>query len=147
MNDLAKIGFLIAGVIGFILYINLLCILIAWWSGWRALAARFRHAFDFRDQIRGWKSARMRAGCHYNNALKVAVNSEGLSLATIAIVPQHPSILIPWNEVRVVRRTTFLSWAFVQLELGTLERIPFTIKESLFTEINRQAKLDASNLW
>lgn len=147
MNDLTKIGFLVAGVIGFIIYINLLCILIAWWSGWRTLAARFRHEFDFRDQIGRWKSARMRWGCHYNNALKVAANAEGLSLATIAIVPQHAPLLIPWNEIRVVGRSKVLWFNYVRLELGAQERIPFTIFETLFQDINREGKLDASNLW
>lgn len=147
MNDLTKLGLVVAGIIGFILYINLLCILIAAWSGWRTLAARFRHEFDPRNQIRGWKSARMRWGCHYNNALKVGVSDEGLSLATIAIVPQHPPLLIPWNEIRVIGRSKILWFNYVRLELGTQERIPFMIFENLFAEINGVGKLDASNVW
>ena len=147
MNDLTKLGFLIAGIFGFIVYINLLCFLIAAWSGWRTLAARFRQEFDLRNRIPGWKSARMRWGCHYNNALKVGVSDEGLALATIAIVPQHAPLLIPWIEIKVLGRSKVLWWNYVRLELGSQERIPFTIFESLFADINRAGKLDASNLW
>ena len=147
MNDTEKLGVALAIIVGVILYFNLICFIISVWSGWRTLAKRFRHDYDSRHQIGLWKSARFRWGCHYNNALKIAANSEGLWLTTIAIVLQHPPLLIPWSEIRVVKRSTMLWWTFVQLELGVTERIPFTIYESLFTEINRQGQLDATNLW
>jgi hypothetical protein len=146
MNDLQKLAIVVFAALGFILYINLLCILIAWWSGWRTLAARFRHEFNESVRISGWYSARMRWGCHYNNALKVGVNSEGLSLATMVILPQHPPLLIPWSEIRVMRRTKVFWWTLIYLELGQ-ERIQFAIYEKLFNEINRVGQLEASNVW
>ena len=147
MNDIQKVGLALAIIIGIFLYFHLICFIISVWSGWRTLAARFRHHYDSRDQIGRWKSARMRLGCHYNNALKIAANEEGLWLTTIAIVLQHPPLLIPWSEIRVVKRSTMLWWTFVHLELGTQERIPFIIYEALFKEINRQDQLDTTNLW
>jgi hypothetical protein len=146
MNDLQKLAIVVFAALGFILYINVLCILIAWWSGWRTLAARFRHEFNESVRISGWYSARMRWGCHYNNALKVGVNSEGLSLATMVILPQHPPLLIPWSEIRVMRRTKVFWWTLIYLELGQ-ERIQFAIYEKLFNEINRVGQLEASNVW
>jgi hypothetical protein len=146
MNDLQKLAIVVFAALGFILYINVLCILIAWWSGWRTLAARFRHQFNESVRISGWYSARMRWGCHYNNALKVGVNSEGLSLATMVILPQHPPLLIPWSEIRVMRRTKVFWWTLIYLELGQ-ERIQFAIYEKLFNEINRVGQLEASNVW
>jgi hypothetical protein len=146
MNDLQKLAIVVFAALGFILYINLLCILIAWWSGWRTLAARFRHEFNESARISGWYSARMRWGCHYNNALKVGVNSEGLSLATMVILPQHSPLLIPWSEIRVMRRTKVFWWTLIYLELGQ-ERIQFAIYEKLFNEINRVGQLEASNVW
>jgi hypothetical protein len=146
MNDLQKLAIVVFAALGFILYINVLCILIAWWSGWRTLAARFRHEFNESVRISGWYSARMRWGCHYNNALKVGVNSEGLSLATMVILPQHPPLQIPWSEIRVMRRTKVFWWTLIYLELGQ-ERIQFAIYEKLFNEINRVGQLEASNVW
>jgi hypothetical protein len=146
MNDLQKLAIVVFAALGFILYINVLCILIAWWSGWRTLAARFRHEFNESVRISGWYSARMRWGCNYNNALKVGVNSEGLSLATMVILPQHPPLLIPWSEIRVMRRTKVFWWTLIYLELGQ-ERIQFAIYEKLFNEINRVGQLEASNVW
>jgi len=147
MNTAQQLGLAVAIVVGIFLYIQLLCVLIATWSGWRKLAEGFRHEFDFRTQIGGWQSARMRWGCNYNNAIKVGTDSIGLYLCTVIIVPQHPSLLIPWNEIRVVRRSKFLAWTFIHLELGSDEQIPFAIRESLFTQINRENRLDASNIW
>jgi hypothetical protein len=147
MNDLQKVALILAVFIGVALYFNVVSWIISWWSGWRTLAARFRHDFNSLDQIGFWKSARMRWGCHYNNALKIAANEDGLSLATIAIVFQHPPLLIPWGEIRVVKRSTMLWWTFVHLELGTQERIPFIIYESIFAAANRLGKLETTNLW
>jgi hypothetical protein len=147
MNDIQKLAIIVGAALGFILYINLLCIIIAWWSGWRTLADHFRHEFNESDRIGGWYSARMRWGCHYNNALKVGVNQEGLALATIAIVPQHPPLLIPWNQIYVMRRSKVLWWTLIYLELGNQERISFAIYEKLFNAINRDGRLDASNTW
>ncbi|SRR6266567_4451955 len=147
MNTAQQFGIVLVAVLGFFLYIQLLCALIAWWSGWRELAARFRHDYDFRDQIGGWQSARMRRGCHYNNAIKIAANAEGLHLTTIAIVPQHPPLLIPWNEIKLVRRSTMWMWTFAHLQLGAVEQIPFVIQEKLFDRINSQGQIDAANLW
>jgi hypothetical protein len=146
MNDLQKLAIVVFAILAFILYINVLCMLIAWWSGWRTLAARFRHQFNESVRISGWYSARMRWGCHYNNALKVGVNSEGLSLATMVILPQHPPLQIPWSEIRVMRRTKVFWWTLIYLELGQ-ERIQFAIYEKLFNEINRVGHLEASNVW
>lgn len=143
MNDIKIVALILAGAIGFVVYINLLCMLIAAWSGWRLLAERFTHEFEERDRIGLFKSARMRGGCSYNNALKIASNAEGLWLATIAIVPRHEPLLIPWNEIKVIKRSQFLSWRFVTLQLGLQEQIPFTIYEKLFAQIQHQAPLNA----
>jgi hypothetical protein len=147
MDTAHKVALIIAILVGFFLYIQLLCLIISWWSGWRPLVARFRHDFDFRNQIGRWQSARMRWGCHYNNALKIAADETGMYLSTTAIVPQHPPLLIPWNEIKVIKRSTFWMWTFVSLELGTTERIPFMIQEKLFTRINQPGRLETSNLW
>jgi hypothetical protein len=135
MNPLQQVALGIAIVVGVFLYIQLLCAVIAWWSGWRKLAARFRHEQNVGHQIGRWQSAKMRWGSHYNNALKIAADETGLYLSTIAIVPQHPPMLIPWNEITFVRRESFLIWKFVSLSLGTFEQIPFTISEPLAEQI------------
>jgi hypothetical protein len=70
-----------------------------------------------------------------------------MSLATSPIVPQHPSLFIPWNEIRVVRRSRVLWWTLIYLELGMQERIPFAIYEKAFNAINRDGNLDATNIW
>jgi hypothetical protein len=143
MNDIQKLALAIAIVVGVFLYLQLLCYLISIWSGWRALAVRFRHEMNLTRQIGSWHSARMRYGCHYNNALKVAADEEGLSLSTIAIVPQHPPLLIPWTEIKVLKRRTSLFWTYVYLQLGNQERIPFAIFEKLFDQIKQQAPPNA----
>ena len=135
MTTSQQIALALAILAGLLVYLQVLSMLIAWWSGWRALAAQFHHDFDFRNQIGGWQSARMRWGCHYNNALKIAVDDQGLSLATIAIVPRHPPMLIPWNQVAFVGRSKFFSWTFVTFNLGFTQHIPFAVSENLARQI------------
>ncbi len=130
---------IVAGIVGFYIYLQLLCLLISVWSGWRALAVRFRS-----DQLptgRRWKmqSARLRAGAHYNNALNLAVDDLGLFLSTIWILPQHPAMNIPWSEIRVTGQQKILFWDYTILSLGTQEQIPFTIRTELWQQLRNEA--------
>jgi hypothetical protein len=137
MNDLLKIALFFLIPVAAVLYVNVLCALIAWWSGWRSLAQRFRDETNHIAQIGRLQSARMRGDCGYNNALYVGADSTGLNLRTVWVVPQHVPLLIPWSEIYFVRRKKFLWWNLVTLRLGLFENIPFTISERLFNQIEQ----------
>jgi hypothetical protein len=61
----------------------------------------------------------------------MGANPQGLFLAlSIPLVPGHPPLFIPWNEI-TVRRIRVLWAKSVELRLGQEPAIPFRICERL----------------
>lgn len=105
---------------------------IALFSGWRKLAERFRLRSSFTGVSWGLQSAYMRWASHYGNCLNVGADSAGLKLSVVFLFRVgHPPLFIPWSEISVVRRSSFLFFRRVRLELGREEQIPFVIGGSL----------------
>ena len=109
-------------------------------SGWALLAKRFRTDSRFPGQLWTWQSARMRWGCNFNNCLTVGGDPSGLYLKMLFLFRiGSPPLLIPWQEVTIWRRRTFLVFQFVELRLGSEEQVPFTIREKLADSLRSAA--------
>ncbi len=139
MTDLQRVTVVLAILVGAFLYIQLLCLLISWWSGWRALVRRFRHDQEFYGTIFRMQSARFRAFAHYNNAIDFSADSSGIYMRTIWIVPQHPPLHIPWSEIKIVKREKFWIWEYTHYRLGTQEHIPMAIRSELSDKLHQEA--------
>jgi hypothetical protein len=119
-------------------YVWFICKMICMMSGWNVLARRFTYEGSFEPRWK-WRSARMRMYARYNHAINFGADDLGLYMRTVAILPAHPPLMIPWNEIRYVSESKILYWKFVTLSLGTTENIPFTIFEELYKEIQARS--------
>lgn len=121
---------ILAGIAAFqVLLLNL----IAAFSGWKALAVRFRMQQPFSGQQWRWQSAQLRYYVGYNNCLVVGADQAGLFLgATWIVRTGHVPLFVPWNEItlRQIQRS-WLMGNIVVLTLGRSEQIPFRIRASL----------------
>ncbi|MBZ5599527.1 MAG: hypothetical protein LAN83_14545 [Acidobacteriia bacterium] len=114
--------------------------LIGKFSGWSALAQRFRLTSSFLGQRSSFQSARMRWGANYGSCLTVGADASGLYLAVMFIFRTgHPSLLLPWHEVSVQRRWKMVFFRYVELTLGREEQIPFRISGRLADRIQAAA--------
>lgn len=139
MTDPQKFGFAVAGIVAFYLYVQLLCWAISLWSGWRELLPRFRAQEPFYGRIFKMQSARFRFGANYNNALNVGADNYGVYLSTVWIVPQHPPLRIPWDEIQFVKRSRLLWIDFTHFTLGREEKVPMAIRSQLSDDLYKEA--------
>jgi hypothetical protein len=116
---------------------------VALLGGWRLLAKRFRAEGPFSGQKWHMQSAAMRWLSHYNNALTVGANADGLFLVPFVLFRAwHPPLYIPWDEITVQNKTRFF-FKVTELRLGSAEQIPFTIREGLTAKL----QLAAGECW
>jgi hypothetical protein len=109
-------------------------------SGWSALAQRFRLTSSFLGQRWNFQSARMRWGANYGSCVTVGADASGLYLAAMFICRAgHPSLRLPWHEVSVRRRWKMVFFRYVELTLGREEQIPFRISGRLADRIQAAA--------
>ncbi|HWJ19538.1 MAG TPA: hypothetical protein VNR65_12515 [Geobacterales bacterium] len=114
--------------------------LIAAVSGWMDLAQRLRLSSPFAGSTWSFQSASMRWMSRYRSCLNVGADPSGLQLSMFFLFrPGHPPLFIPWSEVTVARRWTFLFVPQVKLLLGREEQIPFVISETLADRIQAAA--------
>jgi hypothetical protein len=107
-------------------------------SGWRTLARRFRSQQPFNGPVWRWDGGTMRFA-RYNNCLTLGADPIGVYLSTMLLFrPGHPALFIPWTEVTVGSQTTLFG-EYVQLKLGSEERIPFTIRPTLAERLKNAA--------
>lgn len=121
--------------------------LIAAVSGWRTLAQKFRLSSTFIGPTWGFQSAYMRWMGHYGNCLNVGADSVGLKLSIVfPFRPGHPPLFVPWSEIAIGERRSFLFMKQVKLLLGREEQIPFLISGRLAERIQgRPAAVGPSN--
>jgi len=116
------------------------CFAISRISGWALLANRFRADFRRSERTCTWQSARMRWGCNYNRCLTFGADPSGLYLSIMFLFRiGSPSLLIPWPEVTVWKRRSFLFFRFVELRLGREEQVPLLIRERLAESLRSAA--------
>ena len=108
------------------------CFTLSRISGWALLANRFRADSRRPERTWAWQSARMRWGCNYNRCLNFGADPSGLYLSIMFLFRIGlPSLLIPWPEITVWKRRSFLFFRFVELRLGREEQVPLLIRERL----------------
>jgi hypothetical protein len=117
-----------------------LCILvsyiIAFCSGWRLLAQRFRLEGPFQGQKWFMRSASMRFFGHYNNCLTIGANNFGLYLRPMILYRAgHHPLLVPWTEITVRPTKQAFLFAAVEFRLGREEDVRFVILQKLADQI------------
>jgi hypothetical protein len=101
-------------------------------GGWRLLAKRFRATGPFSGKKWHMQSAAMRWLSHYNNALTVGGNADGLFVVPFVLFRAwHPALFVPWVEITGQNKTQFSFFKLVELRLGSSEQIPFSIQPVL----------------
>jgi hypothetical protein len=109
---------------------------VAFMSGWRLLAKRFRLQETFTGQKWKMQSARMRWFSQYNNVLTIGADTAGLFIMPFLLFRAwHPPLFLPWSEITGIRETKFLFVKFVEMRLGRVEEVPFRISASLAAKI------------
>ena len=82
----------------------------AYFSGWRALAQRFRARGPFEGRVRRFRHGAFGA-INYNGILVVGFNREGIYLAVFGPYRLFtPPLLIPWSNVKSIRKKRVFFW-------------------------------------
>ncbi|MGB8260433.1 MAG: hypothetical protein WCE75_08785 [Terracidiphilus sp.] len=107
--------------------------LIAWMSGWQELARRFASESEpYGDTLSAgpwFIVVYLRYWTKYGGVVRMRAAAGGLYLSAIFLFRLgHPPLRIPWNEIRV-GRTRYCMQNYVELTLGSEERIPLRIRE------------------
>jgi len=128
----------------FVLLWMVISALISYVGGWRTLSRSFRATEPFAGAKRYLQSGQMRWIAGYNNCLTVGADSNGLYLAILfPFRLMHPPLFVPWSEVSVRTRRSWLLGERVTLTLGREVAIPLTIRGRLIGKL----KAAAGNSW
>ena len=101
------------------------CLIVAKVSGWARLAERYRAESEPTGGARfGWQFLRI-GWCDYNGCMTMRVSPEGLHLAVWPVFVGHAALLIPWNQLRLVKesRTRWLAYAQIEVDSSPLTKI------------------------
>jgi hypothetical protein len=92
------------------------CTLIALVGGWHALARHYR-AVEMPEGKRFWMQSGQFGWVNYGNCLNLRVAAEGLYVAMLPMFRVgHPSLLIPWKDLHVLKVRN--SWLCRDVTLG-----------------------------
>jgi hypothetical protein len=81
----------------------------------------------------------MRWLANYNNVLTIGVSQQGLYLASMFLFRfMHPPLLVPWNEIKVRRKTGWV-FEYVILTMGHDLAIPLRIRAKLAAKLRASA--------
>jgi hypothetical protein len=121
-----------------------LWVFVTYWvalvGGWRLLAKRFRAEGPFSGQKWHMQSAAMRWMSHYNNALTVGANVDGLFMVPFVLFRAwHPPLFVPWAEIIAQGKTQLIFFKVIELRLGSREQVPFSIRPSLAARLELAA--------
>ena len=113
---------------------------VALLGGWRLLSRRFRTSSPFSGQKWHMQSAGMRALSHYNNALTIGADPNGLFIVPFILFRAwHPPLFVPWSDITARSKTLLFFFPMVELRLGSIEQVPFTIRASLAARLESAA--------
>jgi hypothetical protein len=105
--------------------------LIAFMTGWLALARRFRAESESYGDAKTagpfFYTVYMRYWSHYSSVIRLTAAGDALSASVLfPFRIGHPPLRIPWNEIRFGQGRRFMS-TYVVLTLGSEEQIPMRI--------------------
>jgi hypothetical protein len=114
--------------------------IVSWIGGWHLLTQRFRTDSEFTGTVYRWFYTTMRLGVHYNGALKVGGDAEGLYIAPMLLFRiGHPPLLIPWTEISVEKSRWWELYLRVTFTLGRAEQVPFRISRRTARKLREAA--------
>jgi hypothetical protein len=121
------------------------CWLVAWGSGWRALGGRFSRQNEPCGQTRsagGWFTRiYLRFWTKYTGAVRMVAAADGLYLSVFFLLrPGHPPLCIPWEQIRIQHTRKWLQ-NYVELTLGSQERIPLRFSERVARELELDERM------
>jgi len=104
-------------------------------SGWYTLSRRFtaqaEPSGDGRTVGPFFYTIYWRLWTHYNSIIRVTAAPNALYLTVNFLLRiGHPPLAIPWSEIQF-SRTRFMGFKYVELTLGSEERIPMRISERM----------------
>lgn len=138
--DQYPIVFALSAPFGFIALWCFLCFLMSMFSGWSALAKRFRSIEPFQGKTFLVGTALMQRKLTYRRALIIGCNQQGLYLHTKFLFRfQHPALFIPWPEISIQKYFSTPIFRYVAFSFGREEAIPFSIPEKLAQQIQAYA--------
>jgi hypothetical protein len=105
--------------------------LVSFFTGWLALARRFKKQSEPYGEIRSagpfFYSIYMRWWGHYSSVIRLTAASDALYASVLFLLRVgHPPLRIPWDEIRF-GRTKFFFRTYIVLTLGNEEKIPMRI--------------------
>lgn len=110
-------------------------LLLSRWSGWSALADRYRGELRTPEGRWYFQSASMRWMTNYNSILTVSAGDEGLSLSILFPFRfGHPPLLIPWNQI-VASNDRVLFFDYVTISFRGAPGIVVKIRKRLSQRI------------
>ena len=108
-----------------------ICYLVSFFTGWFALARRFRKQSDPYGEIRSagpfFYTVYMRFWSHYSSVIRLTAASDALYLSVLTVFRiGHPPLRIPWDEIKLSWTKHFL-FTYLMLTLGNEEKVPLRI--------------------
>jgi hypothetical protein len=123
----------------FPLFWVVVCVVIAYASGWQQLAATCRAQQPFDGKRWAFQSGRMRWGMGYNNCLTVGADQVGLYLSLLVLFRAgHPPLFIRWEEM-TVGQTAFLFMRSCRIEFRSAPGVPLMISARLAEKLKAEA--------
>jgi hypothetical protein len=108
-------------------------------GGWFSLAKVYRTQVAFDGTKWRMQSGQMRWPANYNNVLTIGVSQQGLYLASMFLFRfMHPPIFVPWNEIKVRRKTGWV-FEYVILTMGHDLAIPLRVRAKLAAKLRESA--------
>ncbi len=118
--------------------------IISYIGGWRTLSKSFRAREPFVDKKRHFQSGQFRWLAGYHNCLTLGADPNGLYLGILFLFRfMHPPLFIPWSEVSVQTKRSWILGERVTFTLGREVAIPLTIRGRLIGRL----KVAAGNGW
>ena len=117
--------------IGFIALWCAIGYFVSFFTGWLALARRFKKQSEPYGEIRSagpfFYTLYMRFWGHYSSVIRLTAAGDALYASVLFLFRiGHPPLRIPWDEIRF-GRTKFFFRTYIVLTLGNEEKIPMRI--------------------
>lgn len=118
LSPLVILAIALGWLCAFVLFWVMVVSLLAWISGWRALAARYRD-LGLRERYSRQRVSGSLRGVGYNHVLRVHQDTHCLYLAVHPLFRiGHPPLRIPWREIERREERNFRGWPRTRLRLG-----------------------------
>ena len=126
----------LAIVIGFLVVFPLfwcfVCLLLAKFGGWSAMAAEVRATETPRGALSRMQSGKVGI-VRYRHVLTIGVQDDGLYLAVFPLFRAgHPPVFVPWSQVSVIRRRKQLFGDFIEATVGRPSRATIQLPSHVF---------------